>query len=318
MMFMYSILDGFDLGMGVLVRLVAKNDGEKRAMLTSIAPFWDGNEVWLVIAATAIFVFYPPIYSVLLPSFYLLFTVTIIVFMLRAISLEFTYAEENLSTTWLSVFSLTSFLASFFGILFLGVIVSGVSAGADGVLQLQAKDVLRLPPITFTLAWLTLLLLHSISYLAGKTEGDLRGRLLKHGRNLWIAFMVLFLATVASFAVQRPDTVRRPAVLIGIAIAIVGSVLYRIAIRHGASLLMFGASAIGMAGLWVFVAGSIFPSVASYATSGNATMTIYNSSAPLGTLRFVVPFSIVGMAVVMAYALFSYGVLRSRNSDKAG
>ncbi len=309
MMFMYSILDGFDLGIGILIGFVTANDEEKKKLLAAVTPYWDGNEVWLVIAVSTLFAAFPAAYSTMLPSFYLPFLAIIILFICRAISLDFTYGGSRIAKIPLAVFSITSFLAAFFGIFFLTVIVSGITIDGTGAFRVTAGNLLRPGPMVFTAAWLLLLLLHSISYLAGKSDGMLKERLLRYAKRLWAVNMALFPAALVLLCHDLPEIWGKPVIWLGIAITISAMGLHRIAQKPSLEKFMFPLSTLAMGGVWLIIAGALFPNIVNAARQDNALMTIYNSSAPLNTLKLVVLSAMAGMAAIIAFALFTYGIL---------
>ncbi|MFZ2657729.1 MAG: cytochrome d ubiquinol oxidase subunit II [Victivallales bacterium] len=319
MMFMYSILDGFDLGLGVLIGFVTENDEEKRTLLGYISPFWDGNEVWLVIAVSTLFAAFPQAYSNLLPSFYLPFLFIIILFMCRAISLEFAYSGKDISRTSLWIFSITSFLASSLGILFLGVMISGIPTGKDGVFMFSAMDIIRPLPLIFASAWILLMLLHSISYMTRKSDGALRDRLMKLAKRMFPAFTVLYLTGIFLLYLRMPQIAGRPVVLAGAFMTIAGALAFRSAIGSKVERHMFAFSTLAMGGVWVVMAGSMFPNIANPVQNGNGIMTIYDSSAPLNTLRVIVLSALFGMASLIVYVFSVYAIFRRKAvEDKTG
>lgn len=318
MMFMYSILDGFDLGIGMLIGFVTTNNDEKKKLLAAVTPYWDGNEVWLVIAVSTLFAAFPAAYSTMLPSFYLPFLGIIILFICRAISLDFTYGGSGISKIPLAIFSITSFLAALFGIFFLTVIVSGIAVDGTGAFRVTAGNILRPGPIVFTAAWLLLLLLHTISYLAGKSDGILKERLLRYAKRFRAVSMVLFPAAIVLLCRDLPGIRERPVIWLGAAMTISGMGLHWITQKLHLEKFMFPLSAFAMGGVWLIIAGALFPNIVNPAQKGNALMTIYNSSAPLNTLKLVVLSAMAGMAAIIAFALFTYGILgkkRKKNSE---
>lgn len=316
MMFMYSILDGFDLGLGILIGFVTENDDEKRTLLSSISPFWDGNEVWLVIAVSALFAAFPPVFSNLLPSFYLPFLFIILLFIVRAVSLEFTYSGKSISRIYMALFSISSFLAISLGILFFAVIVGGVPSDSSGAYMIGVRNILHPLPLIFASSWLMLLLLHSISYMSLKSDGALKERLLKKAKRIWSLFIVLFVTGMILLYFRIPQIAGKPLVPLGLLMAFSGAISYRISIGSKAERLMFAFSTLGMGGVWLIAAGTMFPNIVNPTGGGLATMTIYNSSAPINTLRIIVLLSVAGMVAIIAYAFFVYRIFRHGNGAK--
>ncbi len=108
----YSILDGFDLGVGVLAPFLAKNETEKRVLFNAIGPFWDGNEVWLLTAGGALFAAFPIVYATVFSGFYLAFMLVLFALIFRAVSLEFWHYDEGMRGFWYWAFVIGSFLPS--------------------------------------------------------------------------------------------------------------------------------------------------------------------------------------------------------------
>jgi cytochrome d ubiquinol oxidase subunit II len=147
MLFVYSVLDGFDLALGILLPFAARTAEEKRSLLGAISPFWDGNEVWLVIAVSTLFAAFPAAYAALLPAFYLPLLFVLVLFILRAVSIESSYGGEGDPALWVAVFSASSSLAVFCGLVFISLVVSGISVNGAGGLRFRISDVLGpLPP----------------------------------------------------------------------------------------------------------------------------------------------------------------------------
>jgi cytochrome d ubiquinol oxidase subunit II len=309
---MYSILDGFDLGLGVMINFIAKNDDEKRTLLSTISPFWDGNEVWLVIGVSALFAGFPGVYSKLLPAFYLPFLFIIICFIARAISLEHSYSGKNLSKFSLAVFSVSSFLAASAGILFLSLIVSGLPSKESGMPLLKSEYLIQPLPLIFAATWVLMMLMHSISYLVRKTEGVLKDRLMRHAKRLGTIFIFLFIISLFLLYFRKPVICMQPLAWIGVLMTISGAFLYRFLQSPKTDKYMFSLTALAMGGIWMIAAGSMLPGIINPVHDGTAAMTIYNTSAPLNTLKIVVYSSLVGMMTIIIYTIFVYGIFRMK------
>jgi cytochrome d ubiquinol oxidase subunit II len=310
MFYMYSILDGFDLGLGVMIGFITKNDDEKRTLLSTISPFWDGNEVWLVIGVSTLFAGFPGVYSKLLPAFYLPFLFIIICFISRAISLESSYSGKSLSKFSLAVFSVSSFLAASAGILFLAIIVSGLPSDESGMPLLKLEYLLQPLPLIFAAAWMLMMLMHSMSYLVRKTGGVLKDRLMRYAKKLGTIFIFLFIISLFLLYFRKPGIFMQPLAWIGVSMTISGAFLYRFLQSPKTDKYMFSLTALAMGGIWMIAAGSMLPGIINPVQDGNAAMTIYNTSAPLNTLKIVVYSSLVGMMTIIIYTIFVYRIFR--------
>ena len=315
MFYMYSILDGFDLGAGILIYFVTENDEGRMTILGSILPFWDGNEVWLVLAVSTFFAAFPAAYSRLLPAFYLPVIFVISCFIIRAVSLELSYSGKTRSRLPLPVFAVSSFVAAYSGILFLAFIVSGVPVNENGIFTLDVKCLLKPLPLVLSAAWLILMLMHSVSYLVRKSYGSLKARLLIVARTLWPVFLVLFAVSIVLLFMKMPAIRARPMVWIGLKATLSGAGLYRFSLSREKEKRMFAFSSISMGGVWIVVSAAMFPNIISPPGDAAAAMTLFDSSAPLSTLRIVVLSSLVAMAAIIAYTFFVYRIFRNRGGS---
>lgn len=312
MFYMYSILDGFDLGLGVMIGFITKNDDEKKTLLNAISPFWDGNEVWLVIAVSTLFAGFPDAYSRLLPAFYLPFLFIIICFIVRAVSLESSYSGKSISKFALTVFSISSFLASSAGILFLSLIVSGLPSNESGIPIVKTEYLFQPLPFVFAAAWVLMMLMHSLSYFIGKTDGVLKDRLMLHAKKLGSIFLIIFATGLFLLYLRKPGICIQPLALIGALMTFSGSLAYRFLIKPETEKRMFGFTAFAMAGIWLIAAGAMFPNFGNTVSNGTAAMTVYNTSAPLNTLKIVVCSSLIGMTAIIGYTVFVYRIFRHK------
>ena len=214
----YVVLDGFDLGVGILYLFVARTEAERAQALRSIGPVWDGNEVWLLAAGGTLFFAFPLLYASAFSGFYLPLMMVLWLLMLRGISIELRgHSSDPLWRTFFDgLFSLASVLLTIFFGAALGNVIRGVPIGADGYFFLPLWTNWRTGPSPGILDWYTVLggvlavaalSLHGALYLALKTEGDLERRSLEMARRIWIG-------TVALTALGLPATVfARPASL---------------------------------------------------------------------------------------------------------
>ena len=158
----YLILDGFDMGVGMLMIPMGKNDDERRTMLNSIGPIWDGNEVWLVIAGGVLFGVFPLVYASLFSGFYLAFMLVLFVMILRTVAMEFRSKEPSprWRSFWDLVFALASTgLAFLLGVAF-GDVLSGVPLDADGNMSVSLIGLLKPVPLLVGAATIAMFAMH--------------------------------------------------------------------------------------------------------------------------------------------------------------
>ena len=206
----YLILDGFDMGVGMLMIPMGKNDDERRTMLNSIGPIWDGNEVWLVIAGGVLFAVFPLVYASLFSGFYLAFMLVLFVMILRTVAMEFRSKEPSprWRSFWDMVFALASTgLAFLLGVAF-GDVLSGVPLDADGNMSVTLIGLLKPVPLLVGATTIAMFAMHGSLYLVQKTEGDLQARIRRAVPRLIAAFFVL--NTVVVVGMLSPGTRSRP------------------------------------------------------------------------------------------------------------
>src|SRR5262245_21566450 len=205
----YAILDGFDLGVGML-HLCVRKDSERRALLASIGPLWDGNEVWLVASAGATFGAFPEVYATALSAYYLPFMTLLAALLLRAVAVEFRSKSDSphWRSFWDVTFSLSSFLIAFLFGVAVGNSLLGLPIGPDHEFAGGLLDLLRLYALLVGVFAVATFAMHGALYLYLKVEGELQRRIQAW---LWPAFG-FFAATYALTAVVTligvPDATR--------------------------------------------------------------------------------------------------------------
>jgi len=237
MLAVYAVLDGFDFGAGIVHRLVARTDEERRAVLAAIGPVWDGNEVWLIAAGGVLFTAFPKVYATAFSGFYMGLMVVLSVLILRGVAIEFRSHQDHplWREFWDTVFSLASvLLAVVFGTT-LGNLVRGVPLGKEGLPGMPLFTNFRPGREPGILDWYTglvglftlaTLAGHGALYLAWRTIGPVRERSLAFARMAWKAVIVLWTAATAATAWVQPtafsNLVARPWALAFVALSAFG------------------------------------------------------------------------------------------------
>lgn len=274
MLIMYVVLDGFDLGAGILHLSVARRDDERRTVLASIGPVWDGNEVWLLAAGGLLVFAFPRAYAVAFSGFYLPLMLVLWLLVMRGISIELRSHHAN--PLWRQFFDALFTLSSALLALVLGValgnVLRGVPIDATGYFagalftdlghggELGAIDWYTLSVGLFSLAALTG---HGAMYLRWKTAGEVNARATKLARRAWLAVVVLAIVVTIETAVVRPSLLAnlgaRPGLWILPVAAIVALVIVFRSLRRGTELGGFLASCVTIAALLGMTAGALYP-----------------------------------------------------------
>lgn len=307
----YSILDGFDLGVGVLFPFLAKNEDEKRSLIRSIGPVWDGNEVWLLTGGGALFAAFPHAYATVFSGFYLALMLVLFSLILRAVSLEFRAHDPARKGLWEGTFIAGSFLP---GLLFgvaLGNVVVGVPIDAQMEYAGNFFTLLRPLPLVFGLLGLTAFLLHGSTWAALKTSGLLQQKARKTARAMRVVVGVLYLLSFFAVWIYLPDALKRiPAwiftVLILAALACLGPV-----IKRGKDGLAFALSSAVFLCLWGVVGAVHYPNLVR-AKDPSLSLTITNASSSALTLKVMLIIALVGMPLVIGYTIYAYRVFKGK------
>jgi cytochrome d ubiquinol oxidase subunit II len=315
----YVVFDGYDLGAGVLHLFVARTDGERRQVLQSIGPLWDGNEVWLVTAGGTLLFAFPRLYAASFSGFYLALMMVLWLLILRGLSLEFrSHVEDTVwRSFWDAVFAAASgMLALVFGVA-LGNVVRGVELDASGNFFLALwTDFGTRPPLgaldwyTTAVGLLSLAALthHGALWVALRTEGEVNDRARRAGRAAWTATLIVGAAvTVLSFRIQ-PQLTRNlseaPWGAVFPALALGGLVAARALAGRGQDRAAFLASAGALAGMLGSAAFGIYPNVLPSARNPANALTIDNTLAGQHGLEVGLRWWIPGMALAVAYVIY--------------
>jgi cytochrome d ubiquinol oxidase subunit II len=286
----------------------AKEDEERRIVLNSIGPIWDGNEVWLVVGGGVLFAAFPIVYAALFSGFYWALMLVLIALILRTVAIEFRGKRESSRWRglWDSVFSLASFgLALLLGVAF-GNVISGVPLDKNGEVRLDSLlDVLHPFALFVGVTTIAMLLMHGALYLVVKTEGTLQA-----GVRRWVPWFVgVFTLTAAISGVWIlledygiTDTFTDDVwTLVFPAVAFAAFVWMIVMFRRGRDVAAFFGSCAVLAFSLATIAAVLYPNMLKSSTNPNFNMTVSNASAESYTLTVMLVVAIVGIPFVLLY-----------------
>jgi cytochrome bd ubiquinol oxidase subunit II len=311
-LFVYSILDGFDLGIGLLLPFYKKED--RKLILDSIFPFWDGNELWLFIGASILLAVSPLTYSALLSGFYpgLMFIVFAIT--CRAASFEFLYLDvKKRKMFWQVVFFVSSLVMAAGGMVSIGNLLQGYPL--NEAREFTGGIYIFFRPVTLITAIFGMLLfiLHGISYIITRIEG----RLCEHtcskiGKNFsWIACAagIIFIASILLFI---PESRSKILFYLGAFLVLDGIIAFLISVKYFYGKFSFIFTSVSIAGFWLVAGGVLFPNIIKASNDLSLSITIYNSSSSLATLKYLAIFTLCGMVLIFGYTFFIYKIFRHK------
>jgi cytochrome bd ubiquinol oxidase subunit II len=311
----FFVLEGFDFGVGILLPFLGKNDTERRAVINTIGPHWDGNEVWLLTAGGATFAAFPQWYATLFSGFYLPLFFLLIALILRGVAFEFRSKDDNL--LWRSTWDWTIFGSSLVAALLLGVAFSnlgrGVPIDANMIYVGGFFNLLNPYALLGGLSAVLAFSLHGSIFLSLKTSDGLRDKARQIAMRLWLpTTLVLFIFSGATYFETdilthigiNPGPVP---VLAGASILLSGWFLTRQ--REGWA---FSMTSLGIASTIVSLFMILFPRVMISSLNPEWSLTIQNASSSPYTLQVMTIVTLIFLPFVLLYQGWSYWVFRGR------
>lgn len=309
----FLFLEGFDYGVGILLPFIARNDTERRVVINTIGPVWDGNEVWLLTAGGAMFAAFPNWYATLFSGFYLALFLILIALIIRGVAFEF--RSKEIHPRWRGLWDSAIFLGSAIPALLWGVafgnILRGVAINADMTFVGSFFDLLNPYALVTGMVTFTLFILHGALFLEFRTDSVLQERAARIARIFWLPVTVLALAFVAFSAfetdiLERLNVVNVLGLLLAVA-ALLGTGYFIRQQRYGRAFIGTGLTVVGVVAV---IFGTLFPRVMP-STLG-FDLTIYNASSSAYTLQVMSVIALTLVPIVIAYQAWSYWVFRKR------
>jgi cytochrome d ubiquinol oxidase subunit II len=313
----YAILDGFDLGIGAL-HLFTKKDEERRIMLNSIGPVWDGNEVWLVTGGGALFAAFPNVYATAFSGFYLALILLLVALIFRAVAIEFRSKQPMRwwRQMWDIGFSVGSILSSLLIGVALGNIAWGVPIAANGEFAGTFLGLLMPYPLLVGVTTLTLFMMHGAIYGVLKTEGELHDKLRLWAMSCIIFFVICATTTTMATLLYAPhiaERVKGNPWLFSIVLANMLSIAnIPREFHHKNDGMAFLSSCGAIITLMALFAVDAFPNLIYSWPHPENSLTIYNSASSPKTLGIMLVIAIIGVPVVIAYTICIYWIFRGK------
>ncbi len=313
----YAILDGFDLGVGIL-HLFVRKDEERRVFMNSIGPIWDGNEVWLVTFGGAMFAAFPDVYATVFSGFYTPFMVLLFALIFRAVSMEFRSKREN--RQWRSFWDFSFFAGSTLATFLFGVAVGnamvGMPIGPDKEFQGATLDLVKPYPVLIGCFAVVTFAMHGALYLYLKTEGALQERI--HGW-MWRTFgifLVFYLFTTIYTLAEVPLATRNfdrhPWVWVVVALNILAVANIPRAIYRRSPLYAFFSSCATIAALTFFFGVALFPELVHSSLNPEWSLTAHNAASSQKTLAIMRNIAFIGVPFVLLYTAAVLWVFRGK------
>ena len=333
MLVAYVVLDGFDLGVGILHLFLARNEQERQLMLRTIGPVWDGNEVWLMASGGTLYFAFPLLYASAFSGFYLALMIVLWLLIMRGCAIEL--RMQIPMGVWKSSFDGLFFFSSALLAIFFGAalanVIRGVPIQADGYFFLPLWTNWQIGVEPGILDWYTVmggvmafvaLAVHGALYLAVKTEGDLQQRAREAGRKLWVVLLLLTIMSLPASVIARADMLnnyRNYPVLFIVPLMVLLSLLGIIYfIRKSADRNAFACSCAYLAIMLVGAAIGLYPRLLPATTGAANDITVENALSGPHTLHVGLIWWSFGMLLAVGYFIFVYRMFRGKVSLDGG
>ena len=333
----YFVLDGFDLGSGILYPFIAKTDREKSIIRHAVGPFWDGNEVWLLTGGGALFAAFAPAYATSFSGFYLAIMLVLFGLIIRAMAVEMSKLDQKWAKLWDIFFFIGSFLPALLFGAAIGNVIQGVALDSTGEYRGGFFSLLNPFALLCGVMGLVSCITQGAAWLAQKAplDSELRGRAVKM-RSLfnWIELVVFVLTSAFFLLVVKPqfgaDRVGMPVAYAFAALCVIGWAIARFFIGKQDDLKSFLAVNIIPIALVGLAAASLFPNLIPAAANPQGvftyfivpgaampelSLTIFNSSNSELTLKIMTIITLIGLPLVLTYHVILYRTFRGRITD---
>ncbi|WP_375730829.1 cytochrome d ubiquinol oxidase subunit II [Brucella ceti] len=341
----FAAMDGFDLGVGTLLPFVARTDVERRVVINTIGPVWEGNQVWLILGGGAIFAAWPPLYAVSFSGFYLAMFVILFALILRPVGFKFRSKRDG--ETWRNSWDWALFIGGFVPALIFGVAVGNVLQGVpfrlNGDLQIfyEGSFFGLLNPFALLCGILsvTMLTMHGAAWLVLKTDGVIQARARAYGSVAALLTVILYIVAgviswlwvsgyriTSAVVMDGPSNplqktveldhgawfanyANYPILLIAPALGILGALAVLATLRGGRELapLLFGK--LSIFGIISSVGVSMFPFILPSSIDPQSSLTVWDSSSSHQTLFIMLVVTVVFIPIIVAYTAWVYKVL---------
>ena len=310
----YSILDGFDLGVGIL-QFFVKAEGDKNILRKSIAPFWDGNEVWLLTAGGAIFAAFPHVYATVFSGFYIATMLLLVGLIFRALSIEFRNQVDSQAWKkfWDWAFSISSLVVVILLGVALGNILIGIPLNSEMNFTGTFFTLLRPVPLLVALTGVFMISLQGASFLLLKTDNELFSAAQSWVRKSLLFFILstaFLTGIIANTAYSKIDLLFSSFWgYLAVSLLLVSILLVPHFLKREANFRVFLSSSAIIAAMFLIVAATIFPLMVP-AQFPEYSLDIYNAASSQRTLYVMLVIALIGMPVVLVYTTFIYRVFR--------
>jgi cytochrome d ubiquinol oxidase subunit II len=309
--------DGFDLGVGTLLPFIGKTETDRRIMVNSLGPLWDGNEVWLLTAGGVTFAAFPKVYAVMFSSLYSALMLILFALILRGVSFEFRGKID--SPGWRRIWDICIFVGSALPALLFGVafanIFQGIPIDAKGVNQGTLLTLLNPYGLLGGLLFLLLFLTHGGLWLCIKSDGEFQKRAAATVKTLWpilLGVAVAFLVATGFFTRLYDNYVAHPALFIVVLLTVLGLLGIKFYMAKGAWFKAWFSSALAIVGATFFGVIGLFPTLFPSSIDKAFSLTAHNAASSPMTLKIMLTVALIFVPIVIAYQAWAYNLFKGK------
>jgi cytochrome d ubiquinol oxidase subunit II len=313
----FFMTDGFDFGIGVLYPFLGKNDTDKRIMINSVGPLWNGNEVWLITAGGVTFAAFPLLYSIMFSSLYSGLMLILFALILRGVAFEFRSKVDTKS--WRNVWDISIFLGSILPAVLFGVtfanIFKGLPINKSGIYEGSFFDLLNLYGILGGLLFLILFMFHGSLWLSIKTEGDLNQKAVSASVKIWPLLLisaVIFLVASWFYTKLYDNYLSNPVLFLDILLTVAALLAARFFIKKKEFFKAWISSSVVIIGAVFFGIIGLYPNMLPSSINPEFSITAYNASSSHLTLKIMLVVVIIFIPAVIAYQAWAYYLFRGK------
>ena len=317
----YFMTDGFDLGLGTLMPFLAKSENDRKIIVNSMGPLWDGNEVWLLTAGGVTFAAFPLVYAVMFSSLYTALMLILFALILRGVAFEFRGKVD--SEKWRRVWDACLFIGSaapavLFGVAFANIF-QGIPIDQNGIYQGNLFTLLNVYGLLGGVLFLLLFLVHGANWLAIKSEGELQSRAAAAAERLWpvlVGIAVVFLVVSAFTTGLYNNYLAYPFLFAVILVAVAALFGIRIFLAKKAYFKAWFASGAAIVACTFYGVIGLFPNMFPSNIDAAYSLTAHNASSSPLTLKIMLLVVILFVPIVLAYQIWTYFFFKGKVTEE--
>jgi cytochrome d ubiquinol oxidase subunit II len=317
----YFISDGFDLGIGSLLPFLGKSENDRKVMIHSMGPLWDGNEVWLLTAGGVTFAAFPVVYAVMFSSLYSALMLVLFALIIRGVSFEFRSKVE--SAGWRKLWDGCLFVGSLAPAILLGVafanIFRGIPIDQKGIYHGTLLTLLNPYGLLGGILFLSLFLVHGSLWLSIKSEGDLHDRAVSTAHKLWYGLLivaVLFLIATKLATPLYDNYIAHPALFLVVLVTVAALLGTKVFLKTGALWKAWFSSALTIIGATFFGVIGLYPNLFPSSINSQNSLTAHNASSSPLTLKIMLIVALIFVPIVLAYQVWTYHLFKGKVTDE--